>query len=107
LVFDLILNDERLVRNVDGLVKGSRYGMVGRDTLCNETIIALNDRGGSFFDRPFANVGESFTANRSLLGGLRGSPPVFPTFSELLNKRCVDFRGLRMEGENKEGRERA
>jgi hypothetical protein len=94
LVFDLILNDERRVRNVDGLVEGGRYGMVRRGTLCDETMIALKDRGGSFFDRPFTNVGESFTADRSLLGGLRGSPPVFPTFGELLNKRCIDFRGL-------------
>ena len=103
LVFDLILNDERLARNVDGLVEGCRYGVVRRDTLCDETKIALNDRGGSFFDRPFANVRENFTANRSLLGGLRGSPPVFPTFCELLNKRCIDFRGLWLECENKDG----
>jgi hypothetical protein len=105
LIFDLILDDERLVRNVDGLVEGGRYGVVRRDTLCDETKIALNDRGGSFFGRPFANVGESFTANGSLLSGLRGSPPVFPTFGELLNKRCIDLGGLWMECENKGGRE--
>jgi len=50
LVLDLILNDERLVRNVDGLLEGGRYGVVRGDTLCDETKIALNDRGGSFFD---------------------------------------------------------
>lgn len=50
LVFDLILNDERLVRKVDGLVEGSRYGVVRRDALCDETEIALNDRSGGFFD---------------------------------------------------------
>lgn len=50
LVFDLILNDEWLARNVDGLVEGGRYGVMGRDTLRDETEIALNDRGGSFFD---------------------------------------------------------
>jgi hypothetical protein len=50
LVFDLILNDERLVRNIDGLFEGSRYGVVRRDALCDETEIALNDGGGSFFD---------------------------------------------------------
>jgi hypothetical protein len=50
LVFDLILNDERLVGNVDGLVEGGRYGVVRRDTLCDETKIALNDSSGSFFD---------------------------------------------------------
>ena len=49
LVFDLILNDERLVRNVDGLVEGGRYGMMRRDTLCDEAVVALNDRGGGFF----------------------------------------------------------
>ena len=103
LIFDLILNDERLVRNADGLVEGSRYGVVRRDTLCDETMIALNDRGGSFLDRPLANVGESFTANGSLLSGFRGSPPVFPTVGELLNKRCIDFRGLWLECENKGG----
>ena len=105
LVFDFILNDERLVRDVDGLVEGGRYGVVRRDTLCHETTIALDDRGGSFFDRPFANVGESFTANRSLLSGLGGSPPVVPTFGELLNKRCFDLGGLWMECENKGRRE--
>lgn len=50
LVFDLILNDEWLARNVDGLVEGGRYGVMRRDTLCDETEIALNDRGGGFFD---------------------------------------------------------
>jgi len=50
LVFYLILNDERLVRNVDGLVEGGRYGVMRRGTLCHETIVALNDRVGSFFD---------------------------------------------------------
>jgi hypothetical protein len=105
LVFDLILNDEWLVRNVDGLVEGGRYSVMRRDALCDKTEIALNDRGGSFFDCPFANVGESFTANRSLLSGLRGCPPVLPTFGELLNKRCFDFRGLWMVCENKGGRE--
>ena len=50
LVLDLILNDERLVRNIDGLLEGGRYGVVRGDTLCDETKIALNDRGGSFFD---------------------------------------------------------
>ena len=107
LIFDFILNDEWLVRNVDGLVEGGRYGVVRRDALCDETMIALDDKGGSFFDRPFTNVGESFTANRSLLSGLRGSPPVFPTISELLNERCIDFRGLWIECENKGEREGA
>jgi hypothetical protein len=37
LVFDLILNDERLVRNVDSLVEGCRNGVMRRDALCNET----------------------------------------------------------------------
>ena len=50
LVFHLILNDERLVRNVDGLVEGGRYGVMRRDALCDETEVALNDRGGSFFN---------------------------------------------------------
>ena len=50
LVFDLILNDERLVRNVDGLLERGRYGVMRRDTLCDETEIALNDRSGCFFD---------------------------------------------------------
>jgi hypothetical protein len=50
LVFNLVLNDERLVRNFDGLVEGGRYGVMRRDTLCDETTIALHDRVGRFFD---------------------------------------------------------
>ena len=50
LVFNLVLNDERLVRNVDGFVEGSRDGVMRRDTLCNETAIALENRGGRLLD---------------------------------------------------------
>jgi hypothetical protein len=57
--------------------------MMGRNTLCNETIIALDNRRGSFLDSPLADIGERFPTNRCLLSGLRGCPPVFPTVAEL------------------------
>jgi hypothetical protein len=94
LVFDLVLDDKRLVRNVKGLLERSRNGMVGRDTLCNETVVTLDYRGRSFLDRPFADIREDFTTNRSLLSSLRRGPPVFPAFGKLFDKRSLDFGGL-------------
>ncbi len=94
LVFNLILNDKGLVRSVDWLAERGRNGMMGRDTLCNETMVAFDDRRRRCFDRPFANIRKSFTANGSLLSSLRGSPPVFPAFGELFYEMTFDFRGL-------------
>jgi hypothetical protein len=94
LVLDLVLNDERLVRNVDGLVEGGRDSVVRRHALRNETMVALDDRGGSFFDRPFANIGKGFTAHGGLLRSLRGGPSLVPTFGELFEERSLDFCGL-------------
>jgi hypothetical protein len=65
-----------------------------RHALCDKTKVALNDRGGSFLDRPFANIGEGFATNGSLLRGLRGGPPVFPIFGELFEEGSLDFCGL-------------
>jgi len=50
--------------------------MVRCHALCNETKVALNDRGGSFLNRPFANIGKGFATNGGLLRGLRGGPPL-------------------------------
>ena len=71
--------------------------MMRRHALCNKTEVALNDRGGSFFDRPFTNVGESFATNGGLLRGLRGGPPLVPTFGELFEERSLDVCGLYTE----------
>jgi hypothetical protein len=65
--------------------------------LCYETVVALNDRGGSFFYRPLAYVGEGFVANGGLLGGLRGSPPLVPTFGELFDESGLDICALYTE----------
>ena len=70
-----------------------------RHALCNKTKVALNDRGGSLFDRPFANVGEGFATNGGLLRGLRGGPPLVPTFGELFEERSLDVCGLLHKGE--------
>ena len=68
--------------------------MMRRHALCNKTKVALNDRGRSFFDRPFANIREGFAADGGLLRGLRRGPPVFPIFGELFEERGLDFCGL-------------
>lgn len=70
---------------------------MSRDALCHETKVALNDRSGSFFDRPFANVGKDFVANGGLLRGLRGGPPLVPTFGELFDERGLDICALYTE----------
>ena len=71
--------------------------MMSRDALCYETMVALNDRSGSFFDRPLAYIGEDFVANGGLLCGLRGGPPLFPTFGELFDERGFDVCALYTE----------
>jgi len=68
-----------------------------RHALRNETKVALNDGGGSFFDRPFADIGEGFTSDGGLLRSLRGGPPFLPTFGELFEERSLDFCGLDTE----------
>jgi hypothetical protein len=50
LVFNLILNDKGLVPSVDWFVERGRNGMMGRGTLCNETMVAFDDRCRSTFD---------------------------------------------------------
>jgi hypothetical protein len=50
LVLDFILNDKRLVRNVNCIVERGRDGVVGCDALCDETVVALHDKVGRCFD---------------------------------------------------------
>lgn len=50
LVLNLVLDDEGLVRNVDGIAERGRDGMVGCDALRNEAKVAFDDRRGGFFN---------------------------------------------------------
>jgi hypothetical protein len=70
LVLDLVLDNQRLVLEVDGFGEGSRDSMVGGFAFSNESLVAFNDRDGWVFDLPFANVTESLAANGGLLGSL-------------------------------------
>ncbi len=97
LVLDLVLNDERLVRNVNWFVEWGRDCVVRRDALRNETEVALNDGGGCFFDQPFANIREDFITNGGLLSSLRGCPPVLPALGKLFEERSLDFCGLQVK----------
>ena len=70
LVLDLVLHNERLLAEVDGLLKGSRDGVVSSLVLGNEALVALNERGLGILDLPLADVAEGLAANGGLLGGL-------------------------------------
>lgn len=76
LVLDLVLDDERLFREVDGLGERRRDSMVSGLALGYETLVALDDDGRGFLDLPFADITERLGANGSLLGGLGNGPPV-------------------------------
>lgn len=94
LVLYFVLDDEGLVREGNGLGKGSGDGVVSSLALRHETLVALDDRDRGVLNFPFADVAEGLAADGSLLGGLRGSPPFCPVVCELLNEGSLDLSGL-------------
>lgn len=95
LVLDLVLYDEGLVGEGDGLIKWGRDSVVCSLALCNKTLVTLNDGDQRVLDFPLADVAEGLTTNGSLLGCFRGHPTFCPVIGELLNERSLDSRGLR------------
>ena len=90
LVLDLILDDQGLVRELNGLGEGGGDGVVGSLGLGDKTLVAQDGRLGGFLDLPLANIAERLGTDRSLLGGLRGCPPLGPVVSELFEEGSLD-----------------
>ena len=94
LVLDLVLNDERLVVELDRLSEGSGDGMVGSLVLGDESLVTL-DRGlEGILYLPLANIAEGLCADWSLLGRFRHSPSFTPVVGELFEEGSLDGRGL-------------
>lgn len=98
LVLDLVLHDERLLREVDRFHKGRRDGVVRRLGLSNEALVTFDEDIFCVFDRPLADVAESLAADWGLLGRLRRRPAFRPVVAELFKERCLDACGLQTSG---------
>ena len=94
LVLDLVLDDKRLFREVDGLLEGGRDGVVRGLRLRDEAEVALDDGHRGLLYLPFTDIAESLAADGGLLGRLRGSPARRPLVGELLDEGGLDLRGL-------------
>jgi len=71
LVLDLVLDDERLLAESNGLLEGSRDGVMCCLGLCNETKVTVDGRvDGGFLDAPLADVRPGLAARRGFLGCL-------------------------------------
>ena len=90
----LILNDKWFSGDSDRALEGSRDSMVGGLSLCDETLLTLNDGDDRFFDFPPADVRVSLPAYRGLLSSLRRGPTIIPIIGELLEKWSFDLGGL-------------
>lgn len=94
LVLDLVLNDERLFAEVDGVLERCRDGVVGSLGLGNQALVTLNQRLEGILDLPLTDIAEGLAADRSLLCGFGGCPPLGPVLGELLEERSLDGGGL-------------
>lgn len=94
LVLHFILNHEGLFLEVDRGCKRGRDGVVRSLGLCNETLLANDERRLRVLDLPFADVGKGLAAHRSLFGSLRRRPAFGPVVGELLDEWGGDFRDL-------------
>ena len=95
LVLHLVLNHEGLILEVDRGRKGGRDGVVGSLGLCDETLIANDERCLRVLDLPLADVGEGLAADGGLFGGLGGRPAFSPVLGELFDEWGSDFRRLK------------
>lgn len=89
LEFDLILDDEGLIRVVDLLWELGRDGVVGSGILENKTLIASNTgEDGGLFDGPFSNVSPVLFTLGVLLLCVGDFPSRVPVIGELLEEGC-------------------
>ena len=75
--------------------------MVGGLGLGNEALVVLEERLDGVLDLPLADIAESLAADRSLLGGLGGRPPLGPALGELLEEGSLDGCGLWRGGQQR------
>ena len=75
LVLDLVLDDERLLRKVDGGLERRGDGVVGGLGLRDEALVAVDDGLRGLLDGPLADVAVDLVADGRLLGGLGDGPP--------------------------------
>lgn len=94
LVLDLVLNNQRLLLEVDRFLEGCRDSVMGGLALGYETLVALNEGAGRVLDRPFADIAERLAAYGGLLRCLRRRPSARPVVGELLEERSLDRGGL-------------
>ena len=76
LVLDLVLHDQGLVSELDGVLERRRDGVVCRLGLRDEALVALDKDGLGILDLPLADVRERLAADGGLLGRLRRRPAV-------------------------------
>ena len=95
LVLHLVLDDERLVGELDRLLKRRGDGGVSSLGLGDEALVTRDDGSEGFLVLPLANVAERLGADGSLLGRLGGRPTVYPVVRELLNEGGFDRGGLK------------
>jgi hypothetical protein len=70
LILDFVLNDQRLVLEVQGSFQWGRDGMMGSLALSDQTRVALDDWGGGFLDLPLTDIAKCLSTDGGLLGGL-------------------------------------
>ena len=95
---NLVLNDEGLLREVNGACERCRDGVVCGLGLCDEALVALDEDFRGILDRPLADIAEGLTADWGLLGRLGGRPAVRPVIGELLEEWRLDLSGLEGRG---------
>lgn len=94
LVLHLVLDHEGLFPKVNRGCKRGRNGVVCSLGLCDESLLANDERCLRVLDLPLANVGKGLAANGCLFGRLRRRPAFRPVISELFDERGGDFRRL-------------
>ena len=70
LVLDLVLHDQGLVGELDGVLERRRDGVVCRLGLRDEALVTLDKDGLGILDLPLADVRERLAADGGLLGRL-------------------------------------
>jgi hypothetical protein len=70
LILDFVLNDQRLVLEVQGSFQWGRDGVMGSLALGDQTRVALDDWGGGFLDLPLTDIAKCLSTDGGLLGGL-------------------------------------